>query len=349
MPRIAPDAIDVEAAKPELRLLLQAGSRLYMHFANATLAEFGEAGGATIRKHLRDYGHWRGSEMREAHNALGMPITMETLNRCWDSASVFIIKGDIESKGRYTPFDVIYDVHDCPAADVWRAEDFHRWGHVYCDEFHQACASTYHPDGNVVIPINMMKGDDHCAFRWVMPADARVIAPTPPSALGEKLAGYYRADSPGRAVYDAMVRTSRLIGGRFWTMVQALYAMHPADRADAVISAFLRSWGAQRGELARERRLAAGQPVLAPHLFSGFDMASDYVWDVAERADDAGMSHVKIIWTPLDEAWSDLGGHELSERFWQESLPAFFAAYAPETPVTFDHAAWRSAAALAAG
>ena len=38
MPRITPDRIDVEAAKPVLRDLLQAGSRLYMHFARETLA-----------------------------------------------------------------------------------------------------------------------------------------------------------------------------------------------------------------------------------------------------------------------------------------------------------------------
>lgn len=333
MPRITPEQIDVEEAKPALRDLLQAGSRLYMHFANATLAEFGERGGMTVRQHLREYGKWRGTEMREAHNALGLPINMETLNRCWDSASVFIIKGDIETKGRYTPYDVIYQVHDCPAADVWRAEDFHRWGHVYCDEFHQACASTYHPDGNVVIPINMMKGDDHCAFRWIMPADARVIEPAPPSPLGEKLAAYYRAETPGRAIYDAMIRTSRLIGGRYWTMASALFELHPEDRAEAVLRRFLRSWAEQRGHVCRERQLSRGKPLTDPHLLAGLDFAPDYVWDFAiATASDVDVE-IAIDWTPLDDAWRDLQVGRLAEVFWQESLPAFLSAYQPGSRV----------------
>ncbi|HEX5499247.1 MAG TPA: L-2-amino-thiazoline-4-carboxylic acid hydrolase, partial [Thermomicrobiales bacterium] len=220
--------VDQAECKAALRRLLQAGSRLYMQFARETIARFGVAGEGTVRQHLRQYGVWRGTEMREAHNALGLPLDMETLNRCWDSASVFIVKSDLESKGKYSAYDVQYEVHDCPAADVWRAEDFHHWGHVYCDEFHQACASTYHPDGNVVIPINMMKGDDHCSFRWIIPAGSPGLANFPPSPLGQKLAQYYVAETPARAVYDAMARTSRLIGGRYWTMARAL-----ADRHDA--------------------------------------------------------------------------------------------------------------------
>src|SRR5690242_3577965 len=249
---------DQTETKLALRRLLQAGSRLYMQFARETLARFGTNGEATVRQHLRQYGVWRGTEMREAHNALGLPLDMETLNRCWDSASVFIVKSDLESKGKYTACDVQYEVHDCPAADVWRAEEFHRWGHVYCDEFHQACASTYHPDGNVVIPINMMKGDDHCAFRWIIPAGSPGLANFPPSPLGRKLAQYYVAETPERAVYDAMARTSRLIGGRYWTMAGALTERHGAADAMAAIVAFLRAWGAQRGELTRARHLAEG-------------------------------------------------------------------------------------------
>lgn len=217
---VQPETIDVVEVRRPLHNILQSGARLYMHFARETLATFGDVGGTTVRDHLRRYGHWRGSEMREAHNALGREINMETLNRCWDSASVFIVKDDVESKGRYTPTDVIYDVHYCPAAEAWKADDFHQWGHAYCDEFHQACASNYHPDGNVVIPINMMKGDDHCHFRWVMPVTARGVDAYPPSKLGLKLAEYYQAVTPQRGAYDALVRTSRLIGGRYWTMTQ---------------------------------------------------------------------------------------------------------------------------------
>jgi hypothetical protein len=190
MPLIRYQTVDADEIRPILTTLLQAGARLYMHFARETIATFGRDGEMTVRRHLRDYGAWRGIEMREAHNAMGRPINMETLNRCWDSASVFIVKDDVETQGHYSPLDVSYDVKICPAAEAWKAEDFHQWGHVYCDEFHQACASTYHPDGNVVIPINMMKGDDYCHFRWVVPGNSRAVEPFPPSELGLKLAEY---------------------------------------------------------------------------------------------------------------------------------------------------------------
>ena len=54
-------------------------------------------------------------------------------------------------------YDTRFDVHLCPTSMAWKEDDFHQWGHVYCDEFHQVCASTYHPDGNVVIPRNLIK------------------------------------------------------------------------------------------------------------------------------------------------------------------------------------------------
>src|SRR5260221_10950472 len=51
-----------------------------------------------------------------------------------------------------------------------------------------SCASTYHPDGNVVIPQSLMKGDDHCHFQWIMPPNARTLDLGEPSELGRKLA-----------------------------------------------------------------------------------------------------------------------------------------------------------------
>jgi L-2-amino-thiazoline-4-carboxylic acid hydrolase-like protein len=318
---------DQTETKLALRRLLQAGSRLYMHFARETLARFGTDGEATVRQHLRQYGVWRGTEMREAHNALGLPLDMETLNRCWDSASVFIVKSDLESKGKYSAFDVQYEVHDCPAADVWRAEDFHRWGHVYCDEFHQACASTYHPDGNVVIPINMMKGDDHCSFRWIIPAGSPGLANFPPTPLGRKLAQYYVAETPERAAYDAMVRTSRLIGGRYWTMTRALTDRHDAAEATATIRRFLRAWGAQRGALTRARHLDAGIEPKPANAIRGLDLAPFQTWDAWLLDDAVDAARLEIAWTPMDDAWRDLDAAEFARIFWEESLPAYVAGY----------------------
>ncbi len=124
MPLIQYKAIDVDKVMPKINALLQAGSRWYTHFARETLRTFGRGGEMTVRYHLRQYGVWR--EMREAHNAMGRPINMETLNRCWDSASMFIVEDDANKEGAYSPHDVSYDVRRCPAAEAWKADDFHQ-------------------------------------------------------------------------------------------------------------------------------------------------------------------------------------------------------------------------------
>lgn len=340
MPFVQYQEIQADDVKRTLHTLLQAGARLYMHFANETIATFDQAGEMTIRTHLREYGKWRASEMREAHNALGKEINMETLNRCWDSASVFIVQDDLETKGKYTPYDVIYDVHYCPASEAWKAEGFHRWGHVYCDEFHQACASSYHPDGNVVIPINMMKGDDHCHFRWVMPGGAREIDYFPPSELGTKLAAFYQADTPERGAYDALVRTNRLIAGRYLTMARALRERHQPDEADACMSRALRSWGKQRGQLLREQHHERGIAIDARNLFHESDLASQYVWDLRDEVALPDRYEVVVGWSPMEDAWADLSAAEEAKMFWQESFPAMVNAYSPALRAEIAELTW---------
>ena len=156
-----PQELRLEPMVEDIQRLLKVGARMYMCMTRATLDRHGRDGEMPVRLGLRAYGHWRGTEMREAHHALGLDVNMRNLILCWDSASVFIVKDREDTAPDYKPYDTRFDVHLCPASTAWKEDDFHRWGHVYCDEFHQACASTYHPDGNVVIPENLMKGDDH--------------------------------------------------------------------------------------------------------------------------------------------------------------------------------------------
>src|SRR3712207_7199289 len=51
---------------------------------------------------------------------LSLHDALPIFNRCWDSASVFVVKDSLETTGRYTPTDVIYDVRYCPAAEAWQ-------------------------------------------------------------------------------------------------------------------------------------------------------------------------------------------------------------------------------------
>ena len=170
-------------------------------------------------------------------------INMKNLIGCWDNASTYIVKDAIETEGSHDPYDTRFDVHYCPAAEAWRDAEFFHFGHVYCDEFHQACASTYHPDGNVVIPQNLMKGDDHCHFQWIMPPNARKLELGAPSALGQKLARDYTAGSEIEGAWLSLKRSNRLVGGRFFTHAKVILERHGED-GENVIKAALAEWGA---------------------------------------------------------------------------------------------------------
>jgi hypothetical protein len=323
-----PQGLEVESLAEDIKRLLKVGGRLYMAIANETLAKHGRAGEMPIRYGLRYYGHWRGTDMREAHHALGLPIDMKSLITCWDSASVFILKDRADTKPNYKPYDTRFDVHVCPASEAWKEAEFHQWGHVYCDEFHQACASSYHPDGNVVIPENMMKGDDHCHFQWIMPPDAQRLELGAPSELGKRLARDYQATSDVEGAWQALKRTNRLVGGRYISHARAIIEKFGDDGRDTVRRG-LRSWGRLRGEHLRKEHEAKGIARDALGFMRRHDMPFATVWDMHEKVATENEFVAEIRETPHDEAWRDMRATELGPLWYEESYAAMAEAYSP--------------------
>ncbi|MFT4038252.1 MAG: L-2-amino-thiazoline-4-carboxylic acid hydrolase, partial [Thermomicrobiales bacterium] len=246
----------------------------------------------------------------------------------WDNASTYVIHDDMDA-GTYTPTDSAFDVHFCPAALAWKDAGFHRWGHAYCDEFHQACASTYHPDGNVVIPINMMKGDDHCAFRWIMPSTARPLDLGEPTALGQRLARTYEQATDEEGAMNAMRRTSRLVGGCYLAMVQPLRERHAPEVADAILRDFLTIWAAERGELMRADHQARGIAVTPANLIREMDLCAGYIWDMEDEVSAEGGYAAEIRSNPIDTAFADYTLGADAPRFWEATLPALAGGYDP--------------------
>jgi hypothetical protein len=307
---------------------LRIQGRLYMYLARATLERFGREGEMTVRLGLRALGRWRGLEMRAAHHALGRPIDMQTLAQCWDNASTFIVKDSIESSGRFRPHDVRFDVPICPAAEVWKEGGFHQWGHVYCDEFHQACASTYHPDGNVVIPINMMKGDDHCHFQWIMPPDAEDLALGKPTPFGEKLARDYRPGSELEDAWMALRRSNRLFGGWFLSLAQTAIERHQEDGRASVLSA-LAKWGEDRGQRLRAAHVEEGLAPSAANFIRHHDLPARFVWRTRLVEERDGRAVIEISESPQDDALADYEAGELGALWYESSYPAMVSAYLP--------------------
>jgi hypothetical protein len=300
-------------------------SFFYYHLVTATLNHFGADGEMTVRQATRRYGRWRGTEMREAHLALGKPIHMETLMRNWDAASVVVAQDSVD-EGSFSPHLVVHDVNLCLAADLWRGRGFHRWGHVYCDEFHQSCASAYHPDGHVVIPENKMKGDKMCKFRWVMPPTETPYAFPPPTELGKKLAKDYRGSDEKERAFYALKRGYRLVGAIYQAFALQL-ASDFGPQGNAPLSNALRAWGADRGRMMREQHLKSGLEAQPVNMFRFSDLPDSFVCDVRERNVDAQACTIEVQKTPVLESLSDYGLSHLAEPFYREVYGAMASAY----------------------
>jgi hypothetical protein len=311
-----------------MQRLLRTSARMYMCLTRATLDAFGRDGEMTVRRGLRAYGEWRGSEMRQAHHALGLDIDMKTLLDRWDNASTFIVKDDIDASGIHEPDDYQFDVTLCPAAQAWKEAGFDQWGHVYCDEFHQACASAYHPDGNVVIPINMMKGDDRCHFRWIMPGGVTVLDMGAPTAFNHRLAESYKADTDDEAARKALLRSNRLVGGRYVTAARAILADF-GDDGLGVVREGMRAWGQLRGEILRREHEKRGHEINTVSLMRQRDFPCATVWDMAETEATPAPYAAQIRWTPQDEAWRDMDALDLGEHWYGAAMGAMVEAYLP--------------------
>ena len=326
------DQTSMEELKEALYRIERIDSLFYYHLVTATLNHFGTDGEMTVRHATRRYGRWRGNEMRQAHLALGKPIHMETLMRNWDAASVVVAQDSVD-EGTFSPNLVVHDVNLCLAADLWRGRGFHRWGHVYCDEFHQACASAYHPDGHVVIHENKMKGDKMCKFRWVMPPREEPYKFPPPTELGKRLAQDYRgADDKERAFY-ALKRGYRLVGAIYLAFALQLEEDFGQQGHQPLLRA-LRTWGEDRGRMLREQHAKAGLELHPATMIRASDLPDSYVCEVRERRVDPEVYTFELSRSPVLEALSDYDQSRWIEPFFREVYSAMAPSYRANASAT---------------
>lgn len=136
--------------------------KMYVHVARSITSGFGYDGEYAVRKALRNFGHDRGSTLRDEQLELGMKINMYNLWTYYD------LPGDARfkrNKIRLTETQRISQTLVCPMATLWNEMDANDLGVLYCDEFHPAMFSGYH---NKIIT-NLGETlthdtDDHCHF-----------------------------------------------------------------------------------------------------------------------------------------------------------------------------------------
>lgn len=141
---------------------------MYAILGRTLMDDFGVDGEAILRQGTRYYGQNRGKIHRQKHLDAGMKINMYNL---------FTSGGDLpgdtrtfREAQRLNAEERVSHTLTCPMADIWKAYGCMDIGRIYCEEFHNACYSTYaygYTKVNIAKTLTQ-EGDDYCSFNVVL-------------------------------------------------------------------------------------------------------------------------------------------------------------------------------------
>lgn len=293
-------------------LLMRTHALLYYAVSKVLTEKEGFEGGLAVREWIRVQANWRGEEMKKAHTALGMPTDVEHIQRFWDNAlSDFWYR----KEGKYTTYDVSMQVPACAYADVWQERDWWMWGHVYCDELHQHILETYNPDGAVVIPKCLMKGDSQCDFRWILTPDAkRNPEEVKPDYPGQDHKKDYLAETPEEAQYKNIRRGTRLLGMELFMLEDVLERRFP-ERKETRYREITELFAEERGKdfVKFYRTYKEG---IFSFIRQNFDMPFAAFSPIF--MEEKPILRVKFTENPLKEGFAYFGMEQEADRFMEQ-------------------------------
>ncbi|MBM6686092.1 L-2-amino-thiazoline-4-carboxylic acid hydrolase [Faecalicatena contorta] len=293
-------------------ILMRTHALLYYAVSRILTEEEKFQGGRAVRHWIRIQANWRGEEMKKAHTALGMPIDVEHIQRFWDNAlSDFWYR----KEGKYTTYDVAMQVPSCAYADVWQERDWWMWGHVYCDELHQHILETYNPDGVVVIPECLMKGDEQCDFRWIMPPFAQLkFDDIKPDYEGQDHRKDYLAQTPEEAQKKNIRRGVRLLGMELYMLKRTLTEFFP-EKVEERYEEILRLLAKERAADLKRFYEKSGED-WKKFFEKSFDLPFT-AFDADYEEDDDRLL-IRFCDNPLEEGLNYFGAGEEAELFMRQ-------------------------------
>ncbi|HJE99578.1 MAG TPA: L-2-amino-thiazoline-4-carboxylic acid hydrolase, partial [Sellimonas intestinalis] len=215
-------------------------------------------------------------------------------------------------EGKYTTYDVAMQVPSCAYADVWQERDWWMWGHVYCDELHQHILEKYNPDGVVVIPECLMKGDAQCDFRWIMPPFAQLkFDDIKPDYDGQDHRKDYLAQTPEEAQKKNIRRGVRLLGMELYMLKKTLAEFFP-EKAEALYEEILKLLAEERAADLKKFFEHSGEE-WKEFLERNFDIP--FTAFDAEYEEDEGMLRIRFRDNPLEEGLDYFGMGKDAEVF----------------------------------
>lgn len=293
-------------------LLMRTHAVLYYAVSKVMTEKKGFEGGRAVRRWVRIQANWRGEEMKKAHTALGMPVDVEHIQRFWDNAlSDFWHR----KEGKYTTYDVDMQVPSCAYADVWKERNWWIWGHIYCDELHQHILETYNPDGVVVIPQCLMKGDSQCDFRWILPPSARLsFEDVKEDYPGQDHRRDYLADTPEEAQKKNIRRGVRILGMELFMLKKTLQEAFE-EEAESLYGEIMKLTAQERGKDFVRHFEASGKK---PLTFSISDFDIPLCVFEPEIVEEKEKITVRFTDNPLFEGLSYFGMGKEAHRFMRD-------------------------------
>lgn len=309
----------------KLELAIENWSWLYADVARTVVDAFGQGGEWAIHRWLREWAIWRGGDMRQAHEAVGWPINVETLLRHWDSAALYVYKNEFE-KGFYSPNKVNLEESICRSADIWEEAGIGHLGLVLCEEIHQYIGTAYHPDIVVALPTMRTKGDPICRFRCAMPPQKAGASKPNPTPLGERLAENYRARNAAEAGRLAMKRYARNFGG-FCSLLAKQMIETYGHEGEEVVRQLYRKYAEARGRRLRVDHERVGLAPTPANAIKHNDEPYYPIWKIEEHEVSDTQYIADIIYCPYAEAWADLGQESMGSIYCTEVYPAMLRGY----------------------
>lgn len=294
----------------------------YMYIARPIFEKFGKKGEIAIRKGLRNYGYFRGEQMRKWHLQENIPINMESLQRYWDCGYAYMFLEEKISKGaQFSPYEVRQFEWKCPAYGMWEAENWTQFGYVYCDEIHQEITRGYHPKGVAEIHENLNKGDPRCTFVFIMPPEENVDKSVYDS-INKKI-----EDDPIAFGMNALKKTVIMVGSIYYYLAKAI-VNDLGNEGKKTLVASLRDLGKKRAELIKETLRKSGKEVSLKNALDHFDLPYNLAWKISNE------DKVVVHSCPLADLWKELGDKDLGALYCKNTYEPIFDALSIKAEVT---------------
>jgi hypothetical protein len=288
---------------------------------------------AILREAVRDFGRYRGNDIRRDVESRGLPLDVQRLLEYWDLPSLQE-SWDMQHKDRSAHYEG-YDLPGCPFHDYLRYLCPQQYAVLMCEEVHVAVAKEFNPHIDVWYPSLLTRGQNRCLFRFSMTLDAAERA----AQQAERLR--HEAKKEGRSLKDkkesgmtdpatAYRMMARLFCLFYHSIVNELLRAVGQDQTEDIVRRAMRKWGDWRGRDMAQDHTKRGWPLNVENFVRYYDdLAAGDAW-VAENVILTPEEHSKdVITSAFAHFFDRLGTGRFASMLWEEALPAQARAYNP--------------------